>query len=97
MCSTSPIQGPDVAKLRTEKTKVSVVGEFIDQKRNTCQSAPPIQEQGRAHVHMRVLLLMATRKTYIDNAGNLVGPRKMNICRMKILMKKLKVWLTMVK
>ena len=27
-------------------------------------------------MHMRVLLLMATRKTYIDNAGNLVGPRK---------------------
>ena len=25
---------------------------------------------------MCVLLLMATRKTYIDNAGNLVGPRK---------------------
>ena len=27
-------------------------------------------------MHMRVLLLMATRKTYIDNEGNLVGPRK---------------------
>ena len=27
-------------------------------------------------MHMCVLLLMATRKTYIDNAGNLVGPRK---------------------
>ena len=27
-------------------------------------------------MHIRVVLLMATRKTYIDNAGNLVGPRK---------------------